>query len=73
VFVGHLEIGDGAIVTAQSGVSRSIKAGEQVFGSPAQPVKNAFRNNAHIQRLDKYVEMIKRFEETRRRIRKEIN
>jgi UDP-3-O-[3-hydroxymyristoyl] glucosamine N-acyltransferase len=57
--VGHIEIGDGAIVTAQSGVSRSIKPGEQVFGSPAHPLKVAFRNNAHIQRLDKYVEMIK--------------
>jgi len=57
--VGHLEIGDGAVVMAQSGVSRSIKAGEQVFGSPAHPVKDALRNNAHIQRLDKYVEMIK--------------
>ena len=57
--VGHIEIGDGAIVTAQSGVTKSIKAGETVFGSPAQPIKDAFRNNAHIQRLDKYVEMIK--------------
>ena len=57
--VGHLEIGDGAMVAAQSGVSKSIKAGEQVFGSPAQPIKEAFRNNAHIQRLDKYVETIK--------------
>jgi len=57
--VGHLEIGDGAIVLAQSGVSHSIKAGEQVFGSPAHPVKEALRNNAHIQRLDKYVETIK--------------
>jgi len=57
--VGHIEIGDGAIVAAQSGVSKSIKAGEQVFGSPAHPMKDALRNNAHIQRLDKYVEMIK--------------
>ncbi|MBF0570418.1 MAG: UDP-3-O-(3-hydroxymyristoyl)glucosamine N-acyltransferase [Candidatus Omnitrophica bacterium] len=57
--VGHIEIGDGAVVAAQSGVTKSIRAGEQVFGSPAQPIKNAFRNNAHIQRLDKYVEMIK--------------
>jgi len=63
--VGHIEIGDGAVVTAQSGVSRSIKPGEQVFGSPAQPLKVAFRNNAHIQRLDKYVAMIK---ELRKRI-----
>ena len=57
--VGHIEIGDGAVVLAQSGVSKSVKAGEQVFGSPCQPVKNAFRSNAHIQRLDKYVETIK--------------
>ena len=57
--VGHLEIGDGAVVAAQSGVSKSIKAGEQVFGSPAHPMQTALRNNAHIQRLDKYVEMIK--------------
>ncbi len=57
--VGHLTIGDGAIVTAQSGVSKSIPAGTQVFGSPAQPLKQAFRNNAHIQRLDQYAETIK--------------
>ena len=57
--VGHIEIGDGAIVMAQTGVSHSVKAGEQVFGSPAQPIKQAFRNNAHIQRFDKYVETIK--------------
>jgi UDP-3-O-[3-hydroxymyristoyl] glucosamine N-acyltransferase len=57
--VGHIEIGDGAIVGAQSGVSKSIKAGEKVFGYPAQPMKDALKNNAHIQRLDKYVETIK--------------
>ena len=57
--VGHLTIGDGAIITAQSGVSKSIKAGEQVFGTPCQPLRQAFRNNAHIQRLDQYVETIK--------------
>ncbi len=61
--VGHLEIGDGAIVAAQSGVSKSIKAGEVVFGSPAHPMKDALRNNAHIQRLDKYVQTIKELKE----------
>jgi UDP-3-O-[3-hydroxymyristoyl] glucosamine N-acyltransferase len=63
--VGHIVIGDGAVVMAQSGVSHSIKAGELVFGSPAHPIKDALRNNAHFQRLDKYVEMIK---DLRRRI-----
>ena len=57
--VGHLTIGDGAIVAAQSGVSKSIKAGETVFGSPCQPIKEAFKTNAHVQRLDHYVQMIK--------------
>jgi UDP-3-O-[3-hydroxymyristoyl] glucosamine N-acyltransferase len=57
--VGHIEIGDGAVVGAKSGVSKSIKAGEMVFGYPAQPMKDALRNNAHVQRLDKYVETIK--------------
>lgn len=60
--VGHIEIGNGAVVAAQSGVSKSIRAGEQVFGCPAQPIKNAFRTNAHIQRLDKYVDKIKELE-----------
>ena len=56
--VGHLTIGDGAVVAAQSGVSKSIKAGMQVFGTPAQPLREAFKTNAHIQRLDHYVQLI---------------
>ena len=56
--VGHLTIGDGAVVGPQSGVSKSIKAGEQVFGSPAQPLREAFKTNAHIQRLEHYVQWI---------------
>jgi UDP-3-O-[3-hydroxymyristoyl] glucosamine N-acyltransferase len=57
--VGHLTIGDGAVVAAQSGVTRSLAPGEQVFGSPAHPLKDAYKTHAHVQRLDKYVEMIK--------------
>ncbi|MDE2027455.1 MAG: UDP-3-O-(3-hydroxymyristoyl)glucosamine N-acyltransferase [Candidatus Omnitrophica bacterium] len=57
--VGHIEIGDGAVVAAQSGVTHSINPGDQVFGSPAHPIKDAYRTQAHVQRLDKYVDMIK--------------
>ncbi len=57
--IGHLTIGDGAIVAAQSGVVRDIKAGEQVFGSPAEPIRDAFRAHAHLQRLDDYAKTIK--------------
>jgi UDP-3-O-[3-hydroxymyristoyl] glucosamine N-acyltransferase len=61
--VGHITIGDGAIVTAQSGVSKSVKAGEQMFGSPAQPIREAFRINAHVQRLEQYASTIKLLKE----------
>ena len=69
---GHLTIGDGAVVAAQSGVSKTIKAGEHVFGSPAKPIKEAFRANAYIGRLEHYAAAIKdlkkRIEELEKRI-----
>lgn len=71
--VGHLTIGDGAVVAAQSGLSKSIKAGAQVFGTPAQPLRQAFKTNAYIQRLDHYVELIhdlkKRIEELEKKVK----
>ena len=33
--VGHIKVGDGAKIAAQSGVSSNIKAGEVVQGAPA--------------------------------------
>ena len=71
--VGHLTIGDGAVVAAQSGVSKSIKAGEQVYGYPARPLKQAFKTNAHIQRLDHYVETINNLQKRVADLEKKIN
>ena len=48
---GHLTIGDGAIVMAQSGVSKDVAPGEFVFGTPALPHTEAKRVNAAIHRL----------------------
>ena len=33
--VGHIQLGDGAKINAQSGVSKSIEPGKAVTGSPA--------------------------------------
>ncbi|HUS92875.1 MAG TPA: UDP-3-O-(3-hydroxymyristoyl)glucosamine N-acyltransferase [Phycisphaerae bacterium] len=41
--VGHIRIGDGAQVAAQSGVTNDVPAGQQVLGSPAQPLAEARR------------------------------
>lgn len=48
---GHLTVGDKARIGAQSGVMNDIPAGQDVFGSPSQPVKEAFRAIATLRRL----------------------
>jgi UDP-3-O-[3-hydroxymyristoyl] glucosamine N-acyltransferase len=50
---GHLAIGTGARIGAQAGVMRDVAAGETVMGSPAQPVREFFRQVAALQRLVK--------------------
>ncbi|MEQ8708395.1 MAG: UDP-3-O-(3-hydroxymyristoyl)glucosamine N-acyltransferase [Rhodospirillales bacterium] len=47
---GHLKIGDGARVAAQSGIMHDIPAGEEWFGSPAQPKKEAIRQLIWVKR-----------------------
>ncbi|MDD1636290.1 MAG: UDP-3-O-(3-hydroxymyristoyl)glucosamine N-acyltransferase [Methylococcaceae bacterium] len=39
----HVTIGQGAVVMARSGVAGDIKAGTQVFGSPAKDKKTAYK------------------------------
>ncbi len=48
---GHLQIGAGAQIGAQSGVMADIPAGARVVGSPAQPVREFFRQVAVLRRL----------------------
>lgn len=40
---GHLRIGDRARIAAQAGVMADVPAGAEMFGSPARPIKEAFR------------------------------
>ena len=48
---GHLEIGSGARIGAQAGVMKDVPAGQDVFGSPALPVREAMRAVATLRRL----------------------
>ena len=50
---GHLRIGKGARIGAQSGVMRDVPAGEEHFGYPAQPVKEYMRQIVALKRLTK--------------------
>lgn len=47
----HLSVGDGAQLAASSGVMNDIPAGERWAGSPAQPMRQAFRELTALRRL----------------------
>jgi UDP-3-O-[3-hydroxymyristoyl] glucosamine N-acyltransferase len=48
---GHLNIGAGARIGAQSGVMQDVPAGEEVLGSPAQRSKSFFREVITLRKL----------------------
>ena len=60
--INHLEIGDGAQVTFGSTVMRDVPAGETVSGSPSRPHREQMRRQAHVGRLDKLVERVRKLE-----------
>jgi UDP-3-O-[3-hydroxymyristoyl] glucosamine N-acyltransferase len=47
----HIKIGDGAQIAAASGVMNDVPAGERWGGSPAQPLKDLFREVAIIRNM----------------------
>ena len=51
--VGHATIGRGAKLGAQTGAMNDVAAGEQVAGSPAQPVRAILREIATMRRIMK--------------------
>jgi UDP-3-O-[3-hydroxymyristoyl] glucosamine N-acyltransferase len=64
--VGHIEIGSGAQVGAQSGVSKSVPAGQVLFGSPAIPMKDAKEQLARVALLPRLFDRVKRLEQNSR-------
>ena len=61
-FVGHLHIGDGAKINAQSGVSKSIEPGKAVTGSPAYDYTAALRSQAIARNLPELEKRVKELE-----------
>jgi UDP-3-O-[3-hydroxymyristoyl] glucosamine N-acyltransferase len=62
--LGHLELGDGVQVGAQSGVHHSIPAGQAVTGSPARPHREFIRiMGGFLPRLPDMYQRLKKLEE----------
>lgn len=61
--VGHIKLGRGAQVGAQSGVSKSVPAGTTVFGYPAAPIGVFKRLHAYLQRLPQLFQRARDLEE----------
>ena len=61
--VGHIRIGRGAQIGAQSGVPRSVPAGEIVTGYPAVPQSLFKRISAYMQKLPQLFQRAKALEE----------
>lgn len=62
-FVGHITIADGVKINAQSGVSKTIEEkGMALSGSPAEPFRQHYKNQALIRKLPELLERIKELE-----------
>jgi UDP-3-O-[3-hydroxymyristoyl] glucosamine N-acyltransferase len=60
--VGHIELGDGVQVAAQSGVPHSVPAGLTVSGSPARPHLENLRIISHLAKLPEIYQRLKDLE-----------
>jgi UDP-3-O-[3-hydroxymyristoyl] glucosamine N-acyltransferase len=69
--VGHIKIGKGAQVGAQSGVSKSVAPGEVVTGYPAMPHRFFRRVSALIQKLPDLFDRTRAMEERVRQLEHE--
>jgi UDP-3-O-[3-hydroxymyristoyl] glucosamine N-acyltransferase len=54
-----ITIGDDAVVLAQSGIAKSLAGGKTYFGSPANDVKEIYREMAAIRRLPELLDKMK--------------
>ncbi|MDX1445891.1 LpxD N-terminal domain-containing protein [Lishizhenia sp.] len=49
-------IGEGAVIMAQSGISKSLEGGKSYFGSPCQELRVVYREMAAVRRLPEIIE-----------------
>lgn len=68
----HVTIGRGAVVMARSGIAGDVKAGAQVFGSPAKDKKIAYREQVAISKLPELLKRVKMLEDKLSLLEKDV-
>ncbi len=68
--VGHISIGKRVVIGAQSGVTKDFPDGTTIFGYPAREIHKAKRIEAHLSRMDLYVQRLREVERTLHEIKK---
>ncbi len=59
---GHIDLADGVIVSACSGVSKSMPKAGKYGGVPVMPLEEYNRKSVYLRNIDKYVDQIKALE-----------
>jgi UDP-3-O-[3-hydroxymyristoyl] glucosamine N-acyltransferase len=59
----HVTIGQGAVIMARSGVAGDVKAGTQMFGSPAKDKRTAYKEQIALSKLPELLKIVKQLEE----------
>ena len=60
--VGHINLADNTIAAARAMVTSRTNEGDFISGAPAQPHREALKEQAYLRRLPKYIERIKELE-----------
>jgi UDP-3-O-[3-hydroxymyristoyl] glucosamine N-acyltransferase len=71
--VGHIKIGNRVIIGAQSGVTKDTPDDATIFGYPAREIRKTKRIEAHLSRMDLYVERLKKVEKILEEMKKTVD
>lgn len=69
---GHLHIGNGAMITARSGISKSLPDGGKYGGAPAMPLSEYNRLSVYLRNIESYVDQISELKEELKRIKEAL-
>lgn len=67
---GHLYLTDGVMLSARSGVSKSLRQAGKYGGTPCFNLEEYNRNSVYLRHIDKYVERIKELEKRLEKLEK---